>query len=54
MAEARQAMINEYNRKVHYHDEYNQNDVNMRNTNTFKSNIAWSDPASNMPSNNAA
>jgi len=39
--EARQTMINEYNKKLHYHDENNENEHKTRDTNTFKSNIAW-------------
>jgi len=54
MTAARQAMMNQYNTKLHYHDEYNENAHEMRNTNTFKSNIAFSDPASGMNSNKGA
>ena len=54
MAEARQANWNQYGTKLHYHDQYNENDHNMRNTNTFKSGITFNEPAAAMQSGKGA
>ena len=52
MAESRQTMKNTYGNMITYHDEYNGGDQQrMRATNTFKSNISFSDPTSGMQGN---
>jgi len=49
MAESRAAMRKTYGNMITYHDEYNAGDPGReRHTNTFKSNISFSDPTAGM------